>query len=396
MSKIIRLGTAPAARLMAPAAAAVLALALGACSTDVQRFGATSSITPAGDPLGRVESAPLQPISLGTQDGQDRYAAADMTRRPPSPLAGPSPLAPGGLVTVRTSDTMYSIADANGITVDQLAAANNLTYPYSIRIGQQLALPGRAAPAPVRQLPQVAQSGGSHVVAPGDTLFNISQRYGVGVADLAGANNLSDYGTIRIGQTLVIPRGGSGSGQGGHLQTAVRDTGSRTDTQPRVFESRTVVEDEDSAGEAVARAEPDRAEPLPNPPERASTGQFRWPVRGRIISHYGVGADGVRNDGINIAVPAGASVKAAENGVVAYAGDELKGYGNLILVRHANDWVTAYAHNSEILVRRGDTVKRGEIIAKAGQSGSVDQPQVHFEVRQGSKAVDPMGYLDGA
>ena len=122
---------------------------------------------------------------------------------------------------------------------------------------------------------------------------------------------------------------------------------------------------------------------------------FRWPVRGRVISNFGSETNGQHNDGINLAVPEGTSVKAAEEGTVAYAGNELKGYGNLILVRHSNGFVTAYAHASELLVKRGDQVKRGQIIARAGQTGSVSSPQLHFEIRKGATPVDPMRYLSG-
>ena len=116
---------------------------------------------------------------------------------------------------------------------------------------------------------------------------------------------------------------------------------------------------------------------------------FRWPVRGRVITGFGAKTNGKQNDGINVAVPEGTPVKAAEDGVVAYAGNELKGYGNLVLVRHANGYVTAYAHASELMVKRGDTIKRGQIIAKSGQTGEVTSPQLHFEIRKGSTPVDP-------
>jgi murein DD-endopeptidase MepM/ murein hydrolase activator NlpD len=123
---------------------------------------------------------------------------------------------------------------------------------------------------------------------------------------------------------------------------------------------------------------------------------FRWPARGRVIAGFGPSPNGLQNDGINVAVPEGTPIKAAEDGVVAYAGNELKGYGNLVLVRHSNGFVTAYAHASEILVKRGDTVKRGEVIAKSGQTGNVTSPQLHFEIRKGSTPVDPSQYLNGA
>ena len=123
---------------------------------------------------------------------------------------------------------------------------------------------------------------------------------------------------------------------------------------------------------------------------------FRWPVRGKVITSYGAKTNGKSNDGINLAVPEGTPVKAAEDGVVAYSGNELKGYGNLVLVRHSNGYVTAYAHASELLVKRGDTIKRGQIIAKSGQSGEVGSPQLHFEIRKGSSPVDPLQFLNGA
>jgi murein DD-endopeptidase MepM/ murein hydrolase activator NlpD len=119
-------------------------------------------------------------------------------------------------------------------------------------------------------------------------------------------------------------------------------------------------------------------------------------VRGRIIAGFGPKPNGQQNDGINLAVPEGTPIKAAEEGVVAYAGNELKGYGNLVLIRHPNGFVTAYAHASELLVKRGDSIKRGQTIAKAGQTGTVNSPQLHFEIRKGSAPVDPTQYLNGA
>ena len=120
---------------------------------------------------------------------------------------------------------------------------------------------------------------------------------------------------------------------------------------------------------------------------------FIWPVTGRIVSSFGERANGARNDGVNIAVPAGTPVKAADTGTVIYAGNELPGFGNLVLVKHSNGYVTAYAHNSKLLVRKGDKVSQGQAIAKAGRTGGVDVPQVHFEIRRGDKPVDPRRYI---
>jgi murein DD-endopeptidase MepM/ murein hydrolase activator NlpD len=131
---------------------------------------------------------------------------------------------------------------------------------------------------------------------------------------------------------------------------------------------------------------------IPQPPPRADS-RFLWPVQGKVLSSFGPMEGGLHNDGINIAAPEGAPVKAAENGVVAYVGNELRGFGNLLLIKHADGWVTAYAHTQEILVRHGQQVKRGQIVARVGATGSVSEPQLHFEVRKGSKAKDPAQLL---
>jgi murein DD-endopeptidase MepM/ murein hydrolase activator NlpD len=146
---------------------------------------------------------------------------------------------------------------------------------------------------------------------------------------------------------------------------------------------------------ALAPTKPAAADDAADPASASGTA-FRWPVRGRIISGFGTKPNGERNDGINLAVPEGTSVKAAEAGTVIYAGNELEGYGNLILIRHADGWVSAYAHNSKLLVKRGDVVRRGQNIAQAGMSGAVTTPQVHFELRKGSKPVNPLDLLAGA
>lgn len=142
-------------------------------------------------------------------------------------------------------------------------------------------------------------------------------------------------------------------------------------------------------------AQPEAAKtPAPEPEQTASlpSGDFRWPARGRVIA--GFGANG-GNEGINIAVPEGTPVKAAEAGVVTYAGSEVKGYGNLVLIRHENGYVSAYAHNGSLNVKRGEQVKRGQVIATSGQTGNVTSPQLHFEIRKGATPVDPMKHLGG-
>jgi murein DD-endopeptidase MepM/ murein hydrolase activator NlpD len=141
-------------------------------------------------------------------------------------------------------------------------------------------------------------------------------------------------------------------------------------------------------------AVPGSAEAAPAVEPSSATGRFRWPARGRVIASFGKRPDGTHNDGVNIAVPQGTDIHAAENGRVAYAGNELKGYGNLVLIRHDNGWVSAYAHADQVLVKRDDVVRRGQVIAKAGKTGTVDQPQLHFELRQGAKPVDPLPHME--
>ena len=151
----------------------------------------------------------------------------------------------------------------------------------------------------------------------------------------------------------------------------------------------------------IAKAEVPETRSVPKPAVKqaeaaGSIPSFRWPVRGRIIAGFGARPNGTQNDGINLAVPEGTPIKAADDGVVAYAGNELKGYGNLVLIRHADGYVSAYANASKLLVERGEHVKRGQVIAHAGQTGNVTSPQLHFEIRKGSTPVDPRKFLNGA
>lgn len=261
----------------------------------------------------------------------------------------------------------------------------------------------------------VSNGTNSVTVQPGDTLYRLSRRYGVSVSDIQATNNLS--GTdIRVGQRLFINgTGASGFSEPRRRATPARATAPRRVTpnfqveQPTNLGNNTVVprnsQDASSVRQTQQAQEPEpRAQQfaaLPQKPEARqdpvvmpkTSGRFRWPVRGRIISKFGVKGNGVRNDGINISVPEGTEVKAAESGVVAYAGNELRGYGNLVLIRHANSWVSAYAHNSQILVKRGQRIRRGQVIAKVGKTGSVTQPQLHFELRRDAKPVDPLKHM---
>jgi hypothetical protein len=139
----------------------------------------------------------------------------------------------------------------------------------------------------------------------------------------------------------------------------------------------------------------EEAEDVANTRGAGTAPKFRWPARGRVIVGFGASLSGVRNDGINLALPEGTAVKAAEEGVVTYANNELKSHGNLLLIQHSDGYVTVYAHASELLVKRGDQIKRGQVIARSGQTGNVNAPQLHFEVRKGTTPLDPMRFLKG-
>jgi murein DD-endopeptidase MepM/ murein hydrolase activator NlpD len=233
-----------------------------------------------------------------------------------------------------------------------------------------------------------------HVVAPGETLHSIARVYGKPVMALAKANNIAPDTMVRVGERITIPGGGLTVASTAPQQVPAAIAAPRS---------------EGSAGSSVATLDSSHSARLaapvaPEPEASAAKGAdvagnqpgFRWPVRGRVIAGFGPKPNGLQNDGINLAVPEGTPIKAADDGVVAYAGNELKGYGNLVLVRHSNGFVTAYAHASEIMVKRGDTVKRGQVIAKSGQTGNVTSPQLHFEIRKGATPVDPSQYLSGA
>ena len=228
------------------------------------------------------------------------------------------------------------------------------------------------------------------MVAPGDTLSKISRLYHKPVAEIAKANNIQANATLNVGDRLVIP-GGARDGCEAQCRVGRRVGEADRGGAPK--------EPEPAQSASVVTPAPESTEPKDAAKTAEGTGalpKFRWPANGRVIAGYGPTTNGQQNDGINIALPENTPVKAAEDGVVAYAGNELKGYGNLVLVRHPNGYVTAYAHAKELLVKRGDQVKRGQVIARSGQTGNVNAPQLHFEIRKGASPLDPTRFLNGA
>jgi murein DD-endopeptidase MepM/ murein hydrolase activator NlpD len=250
----------------------------------------------------------------------------------------------------------------------------------------------RREPAPAQPAGHWTWDGGTPVtVKHGETVDIIARKYGVPASALLQANNLSRGASLKPGQRLVIPRYTVASFEA-HAAALHPE---KMKPAPRVAEHKPPqVETVASVPAQTARVAKSEAVEPESPVKSASAmPSFRWPVRGRIISAFGAKPNGQQNDGINLAVPEGTPIKAAEDGVVAYAGNELKGYGNLVLIRHSNGYVSAYANASELLVKRGDTVKRGQVIAHAGQTGNVSSPQLHFEIRKGSVPVDPTQFL---
>jgi len=294
----------------------------------------------------------------------------------------------GRPVTVGYGETLDSIARRTGVPASAIMETNGIRSAAQIKPGQRLVIPRYISEAQSRESPQspARAADNVHVVEPGESLLGIAHRYGVSLTALAHANNIQPYSKVSIGDRLNIPGG---------RKVAQREPA------PKVAQPRTVPAERVASAPVqnarVAKTEVQETKSVTKQAEAAGAmPSFRWPVRGRIIAGFGPRSNGAQNDGINLAVPEGTPIKAAEDGVVAYAGNELKGYGNLVLIRHADGYVSAYANASELLVKRGDTVKRGQVIARAGQTGNVTSPQLHFEIRKGSTPVDPSKYLSGA
>ncbi|HWA50519.1 MAG TPA: peptidoglycan DD-metalloendopeptidase family protein [Dongiaceae bacterium] len=332
-----------------------------------------------------------------------------------------------GQYVVAPGDTVAVVSSRTNTPIRTLIDLNKLTPPYALSAGQRLNLAPR----------------GDYIVQRGDTVSGIAARQGVSISALIQLNNLREPYSLQVGQRLVLPTGADAPMAVAAAQPVVPAAGT-PQPQPNAPSAaptpigaapaaspqpNTAPQDlgggVSSSGlpplqgapapvpattpqpqpQPVPQPAPQTAQvdPAPAPAAKSTEGDplpalkasssFIWPVDGRVISKFGQGKDNTRNDGINIAAPNGAPVLAAADGVVAYAGSELKGFGNMVLVRHADGWVTAYAHNSSLLVQKGAKVRQGQTIARVGSSGNVDKPQLHFELRQGTKAVDPMKVL---
>jgi len=377
----------------------------------------STNMAPSGGQQRRTASAPVQP------------APASQAAVPAAPApAPPATFEKGEMIEVQQGDTLFGLAKRHKVSLAELTAANDLKTA-NLKPGQKLYLPaGRHAangkpqkplsrPAPLAAAAPAPAGNweGSYTVKQGDSLYNIARQHKVQVAELQQVNGITDPRKVKPGVVLKVP--GEGRTVGALQPTAAQpsapagpsmhaDEGGRAPASrptiingsPRVAAAKpeTATDAEPDAGAAPKADGHDKVASAATSvgAAAAGTGKLRWPAKGKIIAGFGPRSDGSHNDGINVAVPMGTDIHAAESGSVAYAGNELKGYGNLVLVRHDNGWVTAYAHAETMLVKRGDKVRRGQVIAKAGKSGTVDQPQVHFELRQGSKPVDPTPLME--
>ena len=377
--------------------AALAAAALAGCNLDTMLAAppAPDPAVPAGQPFGQVVDgqyvvAPGDTVSIVSERTNTPIRSLiDLNRlTPPYTLKAGQRLnlAPRGSYVVRKGDTVTRIAANQGVSISALIQLNNLRPPYTLQIGQALVLPTSVdAPGAYASAPQAAG-----VYNPQPKPF---------VPD-ASTNVVTQAGSP---QPVAQPGGGITSGALPPLQGAPVDpaptTQPTTVTPAPVFApapAQTTTAQTPPVQTQTAQIQPPPPKPAPagDPlPALKPNSPFIWPVAGKVISKFGPAKDNLRNDGVNIAAPAGAPVKASADGVVAYAGNELRGFGNMILLRHADGWVTAYAHNSSLLVKKGDKVRQGQTIARVGSTGNVETPQLHFELRQGTKAVDPLRVL---
>ena len=391
---------------------------------------------------GGVQRSPLpQPVAYQSSN-TDSITTSSVTSAPSVTRDNGWTSTGGTMITVQPGETLYNISKRYGVPVSALKSANNISNVNSLRAGQQILVPNyvyssdapvsapdnnpktRAArastgligeaktsevkspsPKPVAQSSQTIKKlkkqvsatsdykptdytvirgsqsadGETYIVKSGDSLSRIGKQFGVGVSELQRHNSLSGS-NIRIGQKLSIP--GVKSSRSASLDTP------EYGVDPVVTGSAKQVDSQTTS--AISTGEGTTA------PKRTGISDFRWPVRGRIVSGFGEKQGSENNDGIDISVPEGTAVRAAENGVVIYTGTEISMYGKLILVRHEDGWVSAYAHNRDYEVTKGEQVRRGQIIARSGKTGETDRPKVHFELRKESNPVDPEKYLTGA
>lgn len=247
-------------------------------------------------------------------------------------------------ITVYEGDSLYSISKREGVSIKSIIKANKLEPPFTLYKGDRLII----------AKPKV------HIVKKGHTLYDIANCYEVSISDLMKINQLKNNDKIYLGDKLFIP-----------LYDNTNQTNCNNITKV-----------------AITKEVNKTTEKKKN-----NNYSYMWPVKGKIISKFGLLAKGLRNDGINISADIGNPVLAIESGKIVYAGNEIQAFGNLILIKHYNDKTSAYAHLDKINVKKGESVNKGQIIALVGNSGKVSIPQLHFEIRDKDGPLDPLKYL---
>ena len=393
MSSVKRASAAGASSaLVRGLSVAAVALTAG-CSADVTRFGFFDD-SPQYPP-GKVTYAPLgsgyQTGSPGAGKGVKESSLPPVDKTSKAPDAPPPPGSPRW--HVKTAD----IGSKSTYGPSPWSWANR---PPPKEKGKPLWTDEEPFPwpeaRPKEKAPQARSSfQGHYTTKRGDTLAAIAGRYKVSLAELKRVNGIADQTTVKAGTVLAIPARGTG-------------VAPPPSAPPRVVQVKPLTAPPPVP--KVASLKPPAPVPAPrtavkpsdvkSPPETTAETAgvtFRWPVAGpvvgNVISTFGPQPDGSKNEGIKLSVPMGTDIHAAEAGRVHYAGDGLKGYGNLILIRHSDGWVSTYAHADKMLVKVGDRVKRGQVIGKAGKTGPVAQPQLGFELRKSSVPVDPLEHL---
>jgi murein DD-endopeptidase MepM/ murein hydrolase activator NlpD len=377
----------------------------GACS-ETARFSGNPFSNPFGSgepamtgstaPSAAVETQPLAPPAAGPLYNRPAAPVATAPRAPaPVPTqvtAGPAGwTAKGGTpVTVRQGDSLAAIATRYGVPPAAILSANGLKAAAQVAPGRTIVIPvynaagvAQPAPAPAKPAPvaQARQGEPKLRFVQGPKGQETSPKPGTATERVrkAGAVPEPQKPAPQMAKAQPKPEPAKPAVQAQKAPPAAPQA-----QAPKAPEAPKAAQTE------VPKTTGSLAEPAPAP--QAPAPGFRWPAKGRVISGFG-GAGG--NEGINIAVPEGTPVKAAEDGTVAYAGSDVKGYGKLVLIRHEGGYVSAYAHNGEISVKPGEKVKRGQPIAKSGQTGNVTSPQLHFELRKGPQPIDPMPHLQG-
>jgi len=265
-------------------------------------------------------------------------------------------------IIVVQGDSLYKISKRENIPLKSLILGNRIKAPYIIYPGQKLRLP-------IQQL---------YIVKKNENIYGIATKFHINPRALVQKNDLKPPYHLQTGERLRIP--------------TVKDFNNKK--VKKVTISKVSVKTPlNTADKNNSKFQNKKFSSKIDKLSKSLSIKFQWPIKGPIIIGFGPRKGGLHNDGINIAAPAGTKIRAAENGVVVYSGNQLRGFGNLALIRHKNGWMTAYAHALLLNVKRGDTVRRGQVIGKVGRTGSVAKPQLHFELRRNNKPQDPRKYI---